>query len=44
MSFREQDVGVRTEMPFDLLPLWLYVDAIEASCDQIRNHRKRFLA
>mmetsp|Transcript_18751 Transcript_18751/g.60220 ORF Transcript_18751/g.60220 Transcript_18751/m.60220 type:complete len:282 (+) Transcript_18751:747-1592(+) len=39
-----EDVGVRTEMPFDLLPLWLYVDAIEASCDQIRNHRKSFLA
>ena len=34
-----EDVGIRTEQPFDVLPLWQYVEAIDASCAQILNHR-----
>ena len=34
-----EDIGVRTEQPFDLLPLWQYVDGIDASCEQILAHR-----
>jgi hypothetical protein len=30
--------GVRIEQPFDVLPLWQYVDAIDASCKQILQH------
>lgn len=33
-----EDIGVRIEQPFDVLPLWQYVDAIDASCEQLIAH------
>ena len=34
-----EDVGVRTEQPFDVLPLWQVLGAIDASCEQIKSHQ-----
>jgi putative membrane protein len=35
-----EDIGVRIEQPFDSLPLWQYVEAIDSSCGQILAHNK----
>ena len=33
-----EEIGVRTEQPFDVLPIWQYLDAIDASVGQILTH------
>ena len=33
-----EDIGTRIEQPFDTLPLWQYVESVDASCEQILAH------
>ena len=36
-----EDIGIRVEQPFNILPLWQYSGVVKASCDQILEQRER---
>ena len=36
-----EDIGSRVEQPFDVLPLWQYCQDVEASCQQLLEHRRK---
>lgn len=35
LLFGIEDIGMRVEQPFDILPLWQYCEAVDESCEQI---------
>ena len=40
VMFGLEDIGIRVEQPFNILPLWQYCETIEASCNQVTKQHK----